>query len=190
MRPLLFTPQKRDYVRGKRPNVPCIFCAVRDRHPEVARLVLDEDERVLASYNLYPYNPGHVILFPRRHVECLSDLTRAEVRAMHDWTLRIVELLDAEYDPSGYNVGYNLGRPAGASIEHLHLHIVPRYLNEVGFIDVIGGARVYVEDPRRALSRLRRRLRARRRDPRRRPRRRRRAGANGGAGARRKRRRR
>ncbi len=158
MRHPLFVPAKRDYVRGARPRVDCILCSVRDRDAKVARLVVAEDRNFLVSLNLFPYNPGHLLGFHRRHIEDFLHLTAREVRALDRWTRRILDDLDAEYEPAGYNIGFNLGRPAGASIGHLHLHIVPRFPNEVGFIDVIGGARVHVDDPAAAARRLRKRF--------------------------------
>lgn len=158
MRHSLFVPSKRDYVRGARPKVDCILCSVRDRDAKVSRLVVAEDRNFLVSLNLFPYNPGHLLVFPRRHIEDYRDLSPTEARALDRWTRRILDQLDAEYKPSGYNLGFNLGRPAGASIAHLHLHIVPRFPNEVGFIDTIGGARIHVDDPFAAAKRLRRRL--------------------------------
>ena len=68
-------------------------------------------------------------------------------------------IIREEYSPSGFNIGYNLGRGSGASIEHLHMHIVPRYENEVGFLDVLAGVRVVVVDPAEVMERLRKRCR-------------------------------
>lgn len=162
IRPLLFVPGKRDYVRGRRPHVDCILCAALGGDPRVESLLVGGDRNVFVTLNLFPYNPGHVMVVPRRHVEDPRNLTRAEREAVDAWMVRLLDVLDRLYQPSGYNIGYNLGASSGASIAHLHLHIVPRFRNEIGFIDVLSGARVHVDDPREAVRRLRRELAPRR----------------------------
>jgi ATP adenylyltransferase len=113
------------------------------------------DELFIASVNLYPYNPGHLLLYPSRHVEDIRELTGEEetrLNALQRWLLGI---LDRAFSPHAYNIGYNMGAAAGASIGHLHLHIIPRYPRETGIADLIAGRRVLVEDPRETARRLR-----------------------------------
>lgn len=157
-RELLFVPSKSQYVRGKRPAVDCILCAISRGDRKVDNLVLAGDRLVFLTLNLFPYNPGHLMVVPRRHVADPRELKPAERRAMERWTDRALDALDEVHAPHGYNIGYNLGRDAGASIAHLHLHIVPRYCNEIGFIDIVGGARVHVADPAETLVQLRKTL--------------------------------
>lgn len=149
-----FSFDKLTYVQGKRP-AGCILCMVRDRSPEVIDLSVHRDELFIAAVNLYPYNPGHLMVFPCRHVEDVRELTAQEERhlcALQRW---LFGLLDRACAPHGYNVGYNMGGAAGASIEHLHLHLIPRYPRETGIADLIAGRRVLVEDPRETTRRLR-----------------------------------
>lgn len=132
----------------KKPASPgCILCMVRDGSGSVERLVVHEREGIIVSVNLYPYNPGHLILFPSRHVLDLRELTHAEQDAMNDEIKVCLGVLDSVYKPAGYNIGYNMGRPAGASIDHLHLHIIPRYRNEIGMAELLGGKKVLVQSP-------------------------------------------
>lgn len=154
-------PSKRLYVRGRRPAVDCILCAVLRCDERVSSLLVTEDRHVFVTLNLYPYNPGHVMIVPRRHIIDPRERTEAERRAMDRWTDRLLAALDRMYAPAGYNIGYNIGAAGGASLEHLHIHIVPRFRNEIGFIDVIGGARVHVDDPSEALVQLRTELKLR-----------------------------
>lgn len=154
-REILFVPSKRRYVRGDRPDVDCIFCAVLREDERVSSLLVVKDRLVFVTFNLFPYNPGHVMVVPRRHIVDPRERTEAERRAMDRWTDRLLGALDRMYAPAGYNIGYNIGPAGGASLEHLHIHIVPRFRNEIGFIDVIGGARVHVDDPVEALAQLR-----------------------------------
>jgi len=98
------------------------------------------------------------MIVPKRHIIDPRSYLDSEVKSIDKWTRRILDVLDEIYDPSGYNIGYNIGNTAGASLEHLHLHIVPRFKNEIGFIDIIGGARVHVDDPKLAAKKLRQKL--------------------------------
>jgi ATP adenylyltransferase len=144
----LWIPSKAGYVRGQdKPNVDCILCSIRDRDPRVRSLEVWRDEGNVAVLNLYPYNPGHIMVFPARHMEELSDLEEAEALGLMGAIRLAVDVLKERYTPKGFNIGFNLGPVSGASIAHLHAHVVPRYRSELGFIDIIGGAKVMVEDP-------------------------------------------
>jgi len=151
----LFVPTKFSYVHGDRPKVDCILCEIVAERDTVDRLEVCRTEHFLVSLNLHPYNPGHLMVFPRRHVLHPVEFTDVEVLERQRLELRAVAVLDRLYRPRGYNVGYNLGRASGASIEHWHLHIVPRYERELGFMDIIGGAKIMVEDPIRTRERVR-----------------------------------
>jgi len=150
----LFVPSKMAYVRGERPNVDCIFCAIRERHSEVDNLEVHRTDHFIVSANLYPYNPGHLLLLPKRHILTPVDLTEEEETELNKLQRLCLKTLEKIYHPQGYNVGYNIGRIAGGSIEHLHMHIVPRYMNEIGFIDILNNDRIMVEDPRITMEKL------------------------------------
>jgi len=145
---------KMSYARGKRPPVDCILCGVVAGHPQVDNLMVYAGDEFFITLNLYPYNPGHVMVVPKRHVEHLRDITGDEARAIHHYQLFAMEVLETVYQPGGFNVGYNVGRSSGASIPHLHLQIVPRYPTELGFFDILGDSRVIVEEPQITRERL------------------------------------
>ncbi len=152
----LYIPNKLEYINGsKRPNVDCIICAIAKRDPQVTNLLVGCNELVGCSVNLYPYNSGHIFLFPVRHVEDPRDLTQEEELEMAKMRNFAMGVLDESYHPNGFNIGFNVGFASGASIKHLHQHIVPRYNRELGFIDVIGGTKIIIEDPRTTLEKLR-----------------------------------
>lgn len=156
MRRNLFVPNKLAYARGKaRPDVECILCAVIDGSNQVDRLEVYQSVLFTVSLNLYPYSPGHLIIFPNRHIVDVRALTEAEVSELHRIQCLCFEVLDTVYQPRGYNIGYNVVDASGASIEHLHLHIVPRYPRELGFMDIIGEMRIIVEDPNVSQQKLR-----------------------------------
>ena len=142
------------YVKGRQP-AGCILCLARDQNTDVADLSIWRDDLFIASVNLYPYNPGHLLLYPLRHVEDIRELTAAEEQRLLRLQRWLLGMLDKACAPYAYNIGYNMGTAAGASISHLHLHIIPRYPRETGIADLIAGRRVLVEDPRETTRRLR-----------------------------------
>lgn len=150
----LFNFDKMGYLRGKRPS-GCILCLVRDNSEEVDKLVVWSSEHFIVSLNLYPYNPGHLLVFPKRHISDLREYTRDEKADLDELMPLCLDALDQLSKPSAYNIGYNMGLSAGASIEHLHLHIIPRYPREIGIVELIGGSRVLVQDPKDTLVTLR-----------------------------------
>ncbi len=149
-----FNFDKMTYVKGEKPR-GCILCLLRDSHPSVVDLTVVRDPLFIASVNLYPYNPGHMMIFPVRHVEDVRELTAEEESRLCAVQRYMLDLLERAYAPHAFNIGFNMGHAAGASIEHLHLHIIPRYPHEMGISDLIAGKRVLVEDPVETTKRLR-----------------------------------
>lgn len=148
-----FNFDKMRYLTGERPE-GCILCLVSAADPRVPDLSVHATDSFIVTVNLYPYNPGHLMVFPRRHVLDLRELSEEERQEM-DWIRdKTLDVLDRVYHPTGYNIGLNMGRSAGASIDHLHLHIIPRYEREIGIAELIAGKRVLVEDPRETARRV------------------------------------
>jgi ATP adenylyltransferase len=149
-----FTFAKGEYVRGKRPD-GCILCRLDSGDPEVEDLTIFRSSLFGVTVNLYPFNPGHVLIYPRRHLEDARTLSPEEEYEM--WRLRnyCLDMLDEVYSPHAYNIGVNMGLEAGASLLHYHLHIIPRFPHEIGIPELIGGKRVLVEDPRESSRKLR-----------------------------------
>ncbi|BDD98603.1 HIT family hydrolase, diadenosine tetraphosphate hydrolase [Mycolicibacterium fortuitum subsp. acetamidolyticum] len=106
-------------------------------------LMVARGELVYAVLNLYPYNPGHLMVVPYRRVSELEDLTEAESAELMAFTQKAIRVMKAVSRPHGFNVGLNLGTSAGGSLaEHLHMHVVPRWGGDANFITIIGGAKV------------------------------------------------
>ncbi|MFI6998392.1 HIT family protein [Nocardia sp. NPDC050175] len=106
-------------------------------------LVIARGELVYAVLNLYPYNPGHMMVVPYRRVANLEDLTVAEGAELMAFTQQAIRVMKRVSQPHGFNVGLNLGGVAGGSLaDHLHQHIVPRWGGDANFITVVGGAKV------------------------------------------------
>ncbi|MBN1697811.1 MAG: HIT domain-containing protein [Spirochaetales bacterium] len=134
------------YVRGEKPP-GCILCSIRDKEPHVVDLSVYRDDFFIVCVNLYPYNPGHIIIFPLRHIEDIRDYNAQEEKRFTLLKKEFLNILDQLYTPSGYNIGYNMKKSAGASIDHLHIHIIPRYPAETGIVDLIAGKRILIENP-------------------------------------------
>ncbi|HDM43300.1 MAG TPA: HIT domain-containing protein [Firmicutes bacterium] len=150
----LFVPDKARYIEERRRVNECVICRILAGDKNYKDLIVYRDSNFSISLNLYPYNPGHVMIFPDRHIEDLRELTDDEAKTMH-WLITLtMDVLSDEYSPAGFNVGYNIGKASGASISHLHCHIVPRYANELGMMDIIAGTRVIVEDVDKSYKRL------------------------------------
>jgi len=141
-----FSFNKMKYFREKKPD-GCILCLIHEGSQEVEDLTVYRSKLVSVSVNLYPYNPGHLLIFPNRHIHDIRELTKeeeAEVNRVTNFTLNI---LDSLFSPTAYNIGYNMGLDAGGSINHLHKHIIPRYPREIGIAELIGGKKILVENP-------------------------------------------
>jgi ATP adenylyltransferase len=154
MRGRLFIPNKLNYCQGDRPKVDCILCSVLKKDPVVENLMVWETRQIAVALNLYPYNPGHLMVFPKKHVEDYEMLSPSLAAEIHKAAQKCLGILKAEYKPAGFNMGWNLGKQSGASIAHLHMHIVPRYQSEAGFMDLIGDTKIIVEHPRLTRDRL------------------------------------
>jgi len=151
-----FVANKMNYIKGdNRPKVECILCSIVENDPQVDILDLYRGENFIITLNLYPYNPGHLLIFPKRHIETITPFTKEEILELHELELLSFEVLTKEYNTTSFNIGYNIGYASGASIKHLHMHIVPRYERELGFAEIISGTKVIAEDPRNTLKRLR-----------------------------------
>ncbi|MEB3022564.1 HIT family protein [[Mycobacterium] crassicus] len=119
-------------------------------------LMVARGEHVYAVLNLYPYNPGHLMVVPYRRFSEFEDLTEAEGAELMTFIQRAIRVIKAVSRPHGFNVGLNLGESAGGSLaEHLHVHVVPRWGGDANFITIVGGAKVIpqlLRDTRRLLA--------------------------------------
>ena len=151
----LWSPWRLDYVtRGDAPP-GCIFC-LADRRPEAEPLLLFEGVACYVILNLYPYNNGHLMVVPYRHVASLGALTAAELHEIAELTQRAEAALLEAYRPHGINIGVNLGKAAGAGVlEHVHVHVVPRWNGDTNFMTVGGEMRVLPEELGASAARLR-----------------------------------
>lgn len=117
--------------------------------------MLQETEHALVMLNLFPYNPGHLMIAPKRHVANLEDLSSEELQDILELTQKSVKVLKEVAHPEGFNIGINLGRVAGAGFEgHIHVHVVPRWNGDTNFMPVIGETKVIPEGIEKTFKKL------------------------------------
>jgi ATP adenylyltransferase len=148
MQPPLWAPWRMAYVGAEKPKEGCIFCdyPAAPEADDRKNLIVHRTPHAFAILNRYPYNAGHFMVIPRRHVSDLAALPAEEWAALQDLLRRAAAVLQATYRPEGINVGMNLGRAAGAGIDaHLHWHLVPRWLGDNNFMPVLADIRVMVD---------------------------------------------
>ncbi|MCR4338199.1 MAG: HIT domain-containing protein [Candidatus Omnitrophica bacterium] len=121
----------------------CVFCDIAKSKEDQKNFVFVRRTHCYAVLNLYPYNNGHSMVLPYRHVNDLSKLTSEESQELFELLTYVKELLDETLSPNGYNIGINLGRVAGAGFPgHIHVHIVPRWKGDANFMPVVAGVKV------------------------------------------------
>ena len=143
----LWTPYRMDYIaeapvrrEDSSPSQP--FTDIPTL-PDEDGLVVGRGELVYAVLNLYPYNPGHLMVVPYRRVSELEDLTDPESAELMAFTQKAIRVIKSVSNPMGFNVGLNLGKVSGGSLaEHLHMHVVPRWVGDANFITIIGGTKM------------------------------------------------
>ena len=142
----LWAPWRHAYVTSASGGTPgCIFCNTSE--PGRDELMLVRGRVSFVILNLYPYNNGHLMVVPNRHVATLASTTPEEQAEVMRFTRHAEIALTEAYAPQGINIGINLGRPAGAGVlDHLHVHLVPRWNGDTNFMTVVGNVRVLPED--------------------------------------------
>jgi len=153
---VIWSPWRMAYIRKPRPD-DCEFCEITEADPEEdgKRFVVHRARLNYVVLNLWPYNNGHAMVIPYRHVVDVSELTDEEGMEMLHLTQKLVAAYRESMNAQGVNVGLNLGRVSGGSIEHLHQHLVPRWMGDANFMPVIGQTKVMVEMLQETYDRLR-----------------------------------
>lgn len=137
----IWTPHRMAYIRTTDAEQGCPFCTI-PAGPSDVGLVVARGEHTYAVLNLHPYNPGHLMVLPYRHVAGLDELTKEESDELMGLTQAAVRTIRSVSTPHAFNIGINLGRAAGGSLaDHLHQHVVPRWTGDANFITVTGGTK-------------------------------------------------
>lgn len=139
----IYTPHRLEYLRGSTVGDGCPFCEAPSSGPEDLDLVCARGEFSYVVLNLYPYNSGHLLVCPYRHVANYTELTLEESSEIALLTQQSMRTLKEVSNAQGFNVGMNQGSISGAGIaEHLHQHVVPRWGGDTNFMPIIGGTKI------------------------------------------------
>ena len=141
----LWAPWRLEYVQAADEDAGCVFCRAADADDEHA-LVVHRGDRAFVLLNKYPYASGHLMVAPFRHEADFGRLTGDEALEIHRLASAGLAALTATMRPQGYNLGWNLGRIAGAGVvDHVHLHVVPRWAGDTNFMPVLADVKVMPE---------------------------------------------
>jgi len=138
----VWAPWRIEYILGEKEET-CLFCRVISEDKDADNLVLYRGRLAFVIMNLYPYNPGHLMVAPYEHVSELDDVKPDAAAEIMTLTQKCITVLKKAMSPHGFNAGFNLGEIGGASIkEHLHMHIVPRWQGDNNYMPVLSDIRV------------------------------------------------
>lgn len=153
---VLWAPWRMGYILSNQKDQNCIFCPGKNRSLDEERLILHVGKRTLVMMNRFPYNNGHLLVAPVRHVSGLDQLDEEGTLDLLLTVRRSIEVLKEAMSPEGFNVGLNLGHAAGAGVEeHMHFHIVPRWKGDTNYMTVLDDVRVIPEHIRETYRKLR-----------------------------------
>lgn len=141
----LWTPWRMEYIRSDK-QAGCVFCDMLAAGDDRERLIVYRSERAFIVLNKYPYNNGHLMAVPYRHVDTLEALEPEELADVMGLVTLGIRALRACMQPEGFNVGANIGRVAGAGVrDHVHLHVVPRWGGDTNFMPILADVRIIPE---------------------------------------------
>jgi len=141
----IWAPWRMEYIRMEKPT-NCILCDKPKEDNDHINHILYRGKYNFVMMNNFPYNPGHLLIAPYRHVAGLEELKLTEMHEHTDITQKCIRVLQQCFNPNGFNIGVNMGKVAGAGIaDHVHSHIVPRWQGDTNFMPVIGDIRVIPE---------------------------------------------
>lgn len=146
-RDVFFRPDRMKYVRKIIKPKGCVFCNANKDESNLDSLCLFKSKYSMVILNKYPYNSGHLLVLPQRHCGDLLELSKDEWQDLSDLLRKAMQVVQDIYIPSGMNIGLNHGAAAGAGIpEHLHFHLVPRWIGDLNFFPLIADTKLVVED--------------------------------------------
>lgn len=141
----IWAPWRLQYIEMPKPE-SCIFCTKVAQGEDRANYILHRGRHNFVILNLFPYNPGHTMVVPYRHIDTLEALTGEEVLEHWELMQKVLGAMRLTLRPAGFNTGMNLGRVAGAGIDsHIHTHIVPRWGGDTNFMPVVASTKVMSE---------------------------------------------
>lgn len=150
----LWAPWRLTFVT-KEKSGECIFCAKPTENADKKNYIYERRELVFGVLNRFPYNSGHLMIAPYRHVVSFADLRDDEWRGILELLRDTMKVLNDLMHPEGFNLGFNVGKASGAGYEHLHLHVVPRWSGDTNFMPVLSDTKVIPEHLEETFRRIR-----------------------------------
>lgn len=139
----LWAPWRTEYISKVHSTKGCIFCSKPKQKDDKKNRVIERTRHSFSILNIYPYNNGHIMVVPFRHVDSLAKLSGEELADLMGLLNRTQDLLAKVLKPDGFNIGINMGRAAGAGVKgHIHIHVVPRWVGDVNFMPVFTSTKV------------------------------------------------
>ena len=143
---VIFAPWRMEYITRGDLEEGCLFCRVLSEEDDRKNLLLFRGGLVSVVMNRYPYTNGHLMVFPNRHIGDVKEVTSKEASDIFRFVSHCVKILKETVSPSGFNIGMNIGRSAGAGVvDHLHIHIVPRWDGDTNFMPVVSSTKIISE---------------------------------------------
>ena len=150
-----WAPWRMRYIESGEMETGCFLCTARDTNDDVDSLILARNDSAFLIMNRYPYSNGHLMAVPNRHIGDFEELTVTEIAAVMSLVQRSIIVLKKAVAAQGFNIGVNIGREAGAGlVDHVHVHIVPRWGGDTNFMPVFGEVKVINEHLRDTFDRL------------------------------------
>ena len=141
----LWAPWRMEYIKSEKSD-ECIFCVLPSSQDDEKNFILLRGKHSFVIMNIFPYNCSHLMVSPYRHIGCITEQNDSERFEVNQLTEECIKILKTVSEPDGFNIGYNIGKAAGAGYdEHIHCHIVPRWSGDTNFMPVIGDVKVHPE---------------------------------------------
>ncbi len=150
----IWAPWRMEYIEEEKSG-ECIFCTLPKAGADEKNFILYKGPLSFIIMNVFPYNTGHLMISPYRHLSCITKLSEEESLEIDQLTRKCVEILRTAKSPEGFNVGFNMGKAGGAGFEeHIHVHIVPRWIGDTNYMPVLADVKVHPEHLRATYEKL------------------------------------
>jgi len=150
----IWAPWRMEYIEQEKSG-DCIFCTLPKAGEDSKNFILHKGPLCFVIMNIFPYNTGHLMISPYRHLSCITKLSDEEYLELNRLTQKCVEILRGVKSPEGFNVGFNMGKAGGAGFEeHIHVHIVPRWIGDTNYMPVLADIKVHPEHLRTTYEKL------------------------------------